>query len=192
MAVLFVPTIISIIWFSVFGVTGITIGQETPEIFNLVPETQLFGIFDEMPLGTILSLIAMFLVAIFFIRSADSATFVLGMQTSHGSLSPSGRVKIVWGIALSAIAYILLLAGGETGLDALQSAAISAALPFSIVIILLAVAFYKDANEERKYLGLSITPDKKRLKTYIESSPEEHEEDVKSFIEEEQDKPKGV
>ncbi|MCP6652294.1 BCCT family transporter, partial [Klebsiella pneumoniae] len=76
----------------------------------------------------------------FFITSADSATFVLGMQTAFGTLRPAGFVKIVWGLALSAIAYVLLLAGGETGLDALQSAAIISALPFSVVVILMTLS----------------------------------------------------
>ncbi len=70
------------------------------------------------------------------------------MQTSNGSLRPSSKLKIIWGISLSSIAYVLLLSGGETGLEALQSAAIIAALPFSFVIIMMMISFYKDANEE--------------------------------------------
>lgn len=192
LAVLLVPTIIGILWFSVFGVTGISVGQNVPQIFDMAPETQLFAIFNEIPMGAILSIVAILLVSIFFITSADSATFVLGMQTSFGSLTPAARIKIVWGISLSAIAYILLSAGGETGLDALQSAAITAALPFSIVIILLVISFFKVANEERKFLGLSITPNKKRMKTYLEISPEEYEKKLESYRENQEDDTKGI
>lgn len=189
-AVLLVPTVIGIIWFSVFGITGISTGLENPEIFNMATEVQLFAVFDQLPMGTILSVLAILLVSIFFITSADSATFVLGMQTTHGNLSPSGKVKLVWGISLSAIAFTLLAAGGETGLNALQSAAIIAALPFSLVVILMMIAFYKDANNERKYLGLSITPNKERMKNYKESSLEEYQEDLEAYADE--DKPRGV
>ena len=90
-------------------------------------ETQLFGVFNHLPLGMVLSLVALILIGSFFITSADSATFVLGMQTSYGSLEPSNMVKVTWGIAQSLIAFILLLAGGGDGaeaLGALQSAAI--------------------------------------------------------------------
>lgn len=191
-AVLLVPTVIGIIWFASFGMTGITAGQGAPELFNLPPEQQLFGVFDQLPMGPILSLIALVLIACFFITSADSATFVLGMQTSFGSLTPSRKIKVVWGLALAAIAFILLFAGGETGLDALQAAAITAALPFSIVVVLLIAALYKDANQERKYLGLTITPNRERLKDYRENSPEEHEEEVKAFLEQEDEPPKGI
>ena len=154
-AVLGVPTIISMLWFTAFGITGIEIGKQSKHIFSMPPETQLFGIFNEMPMGTILSFIAIILVGSFFITSA------------FGRLNPSGFVKIVWGVMLSAIAYVLLLSGGSTGLDALQSAAIISALPFSFVVILMMISFFKDANQERKFLGLTLQPDHQRKKDYI-------------------------
>lgn len=149
-AVLLVPTVVAILWFSAFGITGISTGVDVPEIFNLPPETQLFGVFNELPFGFLLSTFAVLLIMSFFITSADSATFVLGMQTSFGRLTPANAIKIIWGLSLAAIAYVLLLAGGETGLNALQSAAIISAFPFSVIVILMAVAFYKDADAERK------------------------------------------
>ncbi|WP_414048566.1 BCCT family transporter [Macrococcus animalis] len=170
LAVLLVPTLVSILWFSVFGVTGIEVAKDAPELFKLTPETQLFGIFNELPMGTILSIIAMLLVGSFFITSADSATFVLGMQTSYGSLTPSGMIKVIWGVLLSLIAFVLLIAGGDKGLGALQSAAIISAFPFSFVIILMMIALYKDADLERRHLGLTITPDKKKMKEYVTAS----------------------
>ncbi len=108
LGVMLVPTIISFIWFSVFGVTGIEVGKKAPEVFKMSTETQLFGVFNEMPMGIALSILALALVCIFFVTSADSATFVLGMQTTHGSLNPSGMVKVIWGIAQSLIAIVII------------------------------------------------------------------------------------
>lgn len=173
LAILIVPTLVSIFWFSAFGLTGVEIGQTAPHIFEMPPETQLFGIFSEMPLSVILSILTLILIASFFITSADSATFVLGMQTSFGRLNPASSIKVTWGVGLSAIAYVLLLAGGETGLNALQSAAIISGLPFSIVVILMAIALYKNANQEIKSLGLTSNPDKKRIKEYIDKVNDE-------------------
>ncbi|MFP4917850.1 BCCT family transporter [Staphylococcus pseudintermedius] len=68
----------------------------------------------------ILSVITMLLVGTFFIISDDSATFILGMQTSHDSLTPTGRVKVIGGLLLSLIAFALLLLNGGAGLGALQ------------------------------------------------------------------------
>ncbi|MDQ7142431.1 BCCT family transporter [Mammaliicoccus lentus] len=179
LGVMLVPTIVSFIWFSVFGVTGIEVGKKTPEIFKMTTETQLFGVFNELPMGMLLSLVSLALICIFFITSADSATFVLGMQTTYGSLEPAGRIKIVWGVAQSLIAFVLLFSGGDTGLGSLQSAAIISAFPFSFIIIMMIIAFYKDANQERKYLGLSITPNKHRMKEYVEKSKREYEQELK-------------
>ncbi|WP_130860334.1 BCCT family transporter [Gracilibacillus phocaeensis] len=178
LAVLFVPTFVSFLWFSTFGLTGIETGQNASQIFDMPPETQLFGIFNELPLSILLTITALVLVSSFFVTSADSATFVLGMQTAFGTLHPKNFVKIVWGISLSAIAFVLLLSGGETGLDALQSAAIISALPFSLVVLLMMIAFYKDANKERKYLGYTLKPNKQRLKEYMKKS--ENTEDEQS------------
>ena len=71
----------------------------------MTPETQLFGVFNHVPFGIVLSLIALLLIASFFITSADSATFVLGMQTTFGSLNPSSMVKLFRGISQALIAF---------------------------------------------------------------------------------------
>lgn len=179
--VLLVPALVSFVWFSVFGVLGIETGKKNPELFNMTAETQLFGAFNEIPFGIVLSLIALVLIASFFITSADSATFVLGMQTTFGSLEPSNVVKVTWGIAQSLIAFVLLFAGGGNGADALnaiQSAAIISALPFSFVVIMMMISFYKDANKERKFLGLTLTPNKHRLQDYVQYQQEDFEDDI--------------
>ncbi|PTG11764.1 choline transporter [Staphylococcus chromogenes] len=179
--VLLVPVIVSFIWFSVFGVLGIETAKKHKEIFDMSVETQLFGVFHHLPMGMVLSIIALLLIASFFITSADSATFVLGMQTTFGSQNPSGFVKVTWGVAQSLIAFVLLLSGGgdgEAGLTALQNAAIISALPFSFVVILMMISFYKDANKERKFLGLTLTPNKHRLKEYVENSRDDYEEEL--------------
>ncbi|GEP78325.1 BCCT family transporter [Staphylococcus carnosus] len=176
--VLLVPAIVSFIWFSVFGVLGIETGKKHHDLFKMAPETQLFGVFHHLPMGFVLSIIALLLIASFFITSADSATFVLGMQTSFGSLEPSLYIKVSWGVAQSLIAFILLFSGGDTGLNSLQSAAIISALPFSIIVILMMISFYKDANRERKFLGLTLTPNKHRLEEYVKYSQQDYEEDI--------------
>ena len=179
--VLLVPAIVSFLWFSVFGVLGIETGKKHPELFKMTPETQLFGVFNHVPLGMALSLVALVLIASFFITSADSATFVLGMQTTYGSLEPSGIVKVTWGVAQSLIAFVLLLAGGGDGaeaLNAIQSAAIISAFPFSFVVIMMMISFFKDANQERKFLGLTLQPNDERMKDYIKYQHKNDNSDI--------------
>ena len=138
------------LWFTAFGITGIEIGKQSKHIFSMPPETQLFGIFNEMPRYNFI-VYRYYLSRLVLITSADSATFVLGMQTSFGRLNPSGFVKIVWESCYQRLPTYFLLSGGSTGLDALQSAAIISALPFSFVVILMMISFFKDANQERKF-----------------------------------------
>lgn len=145
--VLMLPTIISFIWFSAFGSTAINIQNSGFDMTALLTEERLFATFTQLPLGTILSIIAVLLITTFFVTSADSATFVLGMQTTGGSLVPQNTVKLTWGVAQSAIAVILLSTGG---LDALQTVLIIAAFPFSIIMLLMMGSFYKALNIEYK------------------------------------------
>ncbi|MFE8703706.1 BCCT family transporter [Cytobacillus sp. FJAT-54145] len=148
--VLAVPTIFGALWFSVFGGTGIYLEffEGNPVMSTIEEkgmEVALFTVFGYFPLSTILSLLAIFLITTFFITSADSATFVLGMQTTNGSLNPSNQVKFVWGIIQSASAAILLWTGG---LEALQRASIIAALPFTVIMLLIVVSLVKAFNSE--------------------------------------------
>jgi glycine betaine transporter len=76
----------------------------------------------------------MLLITTFFITSADSATFVLGMLWSKGVQNPGNKVKLAWGLLQSSIAAVLLLSGGLQGL---QTASIIAASPFSIIMVLM-------------------------------------------------------
>lgn len=154
--VLLAPTLFSFLWFATFGTLSINAQNGGSELTALSTEEVLFGSFNYYPLGFVLSIITIFLVFSFFITSADSATFVLGMLSENGSLNPHNRTKVVWGITLSLIAIILLMAGG---LSALQNILIIVALPFSIIVLLMMVSLYLELNHEKKEMGLFIKPD---------------------------------
>ncbi|PIC86213.1 glycine/betaine ABC transporter permease [Sporosarcina sp. P20a] len=144
--VLLVPSFFGFLWFSAFGTTAIEMQNNgVADLASLNIEVVAFEMFNSMPLSLVLSLFAILLVTSFFITSADSATYVLGMQSTYGSLTPPNSVKVVWGIIVSTIALILLSAGG---LLALQNTIIIAALPFSFVILLMMYALFKSMNEE--------------------------------------------
>lgn len=146
--VLLMPVVISFIWFSAFGSTAINVQQGGVDLTGLLTEETLFAVFNELPFGLLLSIIAVTLIITFFITSADSATFVLGMQSTNGSLYPQNAVKVVWGISQSAMASILLFAGG---LGSLQTALIISAFPFSFIMLLMMVSFYKSVSKEARF-----------------------------------------
>ncbi|MEN1967532.1 BCCT family transporter [Lentibacillus sp. N15] len=145
LGVMVIPTLFISIWFAAFGTTAGDVQNSGVDLTQYTTELVLFNMFDQMPLSFILSIIAILLIGSFFITSADSATFVLGMQSTKGSLTPPNNVKIIWGVAQSSVALILLYVGGLT---AVQNTIIIAALPFSFVMILMVFALFKALNKE--------------------------------------------
>src|SRR5699024_1180208 len=88
-------------------------------------------------------------LAIFFITAADSASVVMGTMISRGNPAPKKSLVVFWGLCVMGIAVVMLLTGGEDALSGLQSLIYLIALPFSLVLILLGVAFLKDSATDR-------------------------------------------
>jgi glycine betaine transporter len=150
--VLAAPTLLVTFWFSAFGTTAIDI-QKKGLVDLTIPSTELtiFEMFNVMPMSFMISVFAILLIVSFFVTSADSATFVLGMQSTNGSLTPPNNVKLIWGVIQSTIALILL---SVNGLTALQNTIIIAALPFSFVMLLMVFALLKALKAELKLMKL--------------------------------------
>ena len=138
------PTLAAFVWFSVFGGTALHMeimrGLPLAEAVSADPSTAMFAMFDGLPAGGLLSVVATILVLVFFVTSGDSATLVLGMMSTGGNPNPSNRVKVIWGLLVAGIACSLLLAGG---VKAVQTATIVFALPFTVVIVLMAVSLWR-------------------------------------------------
>ncbi|NMO18723.1 BCCT family transporter [Pyxidicoccus fallax] len=151
LGVLLVPSIFSLVWFSVFG--GTALKMEMFDQAGLVGTTgpdvtaALFQMLERLPLGGLLAALATLLIITFFITSADSATFVLGMLSSNGRLNPSSRVKVLWGVLQSAIAAVLLLSGGLKGL---QTASIITAAPFAVIMVLMCISVRRALLDEER------------------------------------------
>lgn len=144
--VMILPTIVCVLWFGVFGGTGIYFDLfHGTNIAGESVETALFSTFSQMPWSWLLSIISLFLIATFFITSADSATFVLGMQSTNGSLNPPKFVKISWGLFLAASALILMARGG---LEGLQTSIIVSAFPLTFVLFFMCFSFLKVLMKE--------------------------------------------
>lgn len=153
LGVLLVPGLFSCIWFAVFG--GTALHLEMFQGVNLAAAVQtdvtsaLFLTLNQLPLSMLVSILAIVLIITFFITSADSATFVLGMLSLKGTLNPSNRIKLVWGVLQSSIAAVLLLSGG---LDGLKTASIVTALPFAVIMVLMCVSLRKALEAESQLL----------------------------------------
>ena len=107
----------------------------------------------------VLMVLAVVLVAIFFVTGADSASIVMGGLSEKGAIEPSRFTVVFWGVATGGVASAMLLAGGDDPaevLTGLRDITIVSALPFVFVMLLLCVSLYKDLNNDPMLLRHSL------------------------------------
>lgn len=147
--VLLVPSLVSLVWFCVFGGAAMKAQQEGADLAGEgTVEGQLFGLLAEYPLATVSTVVVMVLVAVFFVSGADAASIVMGSLSERGTIEPHKKTVVFWGVATGAVAAVMLLVGGSDALTGLQTITIVAALPFVLVMIGLAVALVKDLRQD--------------------------------------------
>ena len=165
-AVLLVPTLVTVVWMSVFGSTGLEqastgIGQLTNGITDV--SLAMFQLLENLPLSPVTSFLAIALVLIFFITSSDSGSLVIDSITSGGKVDAPVPQRIFWATLEGVIAATLLYGGGSEALKALQAGAITVGLPFTFILILMCISLYK-----------GLTLEKKRLDTYQSTQSEKN------------------
>jgi glycine betaine transporter len=149
LGVLVVPAAFCLAWFAVFGGTAINLELAGLDIGKTIVSNVPIGIFvvlSHMPLGTIVSFIIIILLVTFFITSADSAIFVVGMFARHGKLEPDKRIVVVSGIMISLAAIVFLYNGG---LQVIQTTSIVMALPFMLIMLLICWALFKELRKDK-------------------------------------------
>lgn len=151
-AVLIIPTLFNFIWMSVFGNSAIwfDVNVANGALSQLAsnPDALMFRFLEYLPLTNIASFFTIAIIIIFFVTSADSGMFVMNsIATKNAKNSPKWQT-VGWGILLSALALLLLNAGG---LAALQSMTLITALPFSIIMLLFIVSLVKALSIDKSY-----------------------------------------
>lgn len=149
--VLLVPAGVSTIWFAIFGGTAIHLEQQGRSIAAESSEQELFNLLHNFSGGSIASIVAMILLATFFITSADSASTVMGSMSQNGRANATPWLSAIWG-ALTAAVGLTLLLSNEDVLSNLQTVTIVAASPFLLVLIALMFAIVKDLRNDVIYL----------------------------------------
>lgn len=143
--VMFVPTLFTFLWFSVFGDTALHMVM-VDGYNSLITEVQndkaiaLFKLFERLPLSSFISLMTVILIITFFVTSSDSASLVIDSLASGGVAKTPLWQKVFWVSIEGVVASVLLVAGG---LKALQSASIVSALPFAIIMLLAALGMWR-------------------------------------------------
>lgn len=149
--VLLVPTLFTFLWMTVFGNTAIALDLSgAAPIADTVADNlpvALFETLEQLPLSTIASGIATLLIVTFFVTSADSGALVIDMITSGAAKNPPVWQRVFWAVCAGGVAAVLLVAGG---LEALQTAAIASALPFSVVMVFICYGLLRALQMEGK------------------------------------------
>ena len=157
-SVLLVPTAITLVWMSAFGGNGLEQAQnKIGQLANGITDSSLalFHMLENLPLPQVTSFIAIVLVLVFFITSSDSGSLVIDSITAGGKLDAPIPQRIFWATMEGVIAAVLLYGGGKDALGALQAAAITVGLPFTIVLLVMCVSLYMGLHAEWKQIKLS-------------------------------------
>ncbi|MFN3521519.1 MAG: BCCT family transporter [Phenylobacterium sp.] len=162
--VLVAPTAFTFLWMTVFGDTAISLdlGSAAGAISQAVAadlSTAIFRFFEHLPGTAIASTLAVLLVAVFFVTSADSGSLVIDTIASGGADDTPRWQRVYWCVLEGLAAALLLLAGG---LNALQAATLVAALPFAVVMVMLAVGLVRQMRADAA--GVALEPEAPRLR----------------------------
>ncbi|AWB83682.1 BCCT family transporter [Corynebacterium liangguodongii] len=153
LGVLLVPSVLSTIWFAIFGGYAIKLEQDGNSIYGSgAAEEQLFSLLHTLPGGFFIGIFAVVLLATFFITSADSASTVMASMAQNGKSDAKPWLAAVFGLGTAVVGLTLLISGGSDALNALQSVTIVAATPFLFILIALMVAIVKDISNDTIYL----------------------------------------
>ncbi|MBE2998685.1 BCCT family transporter [Nocardiopsis sp. HNM0947] len=151
LGVILAPTVVAIVWFTVFGSTGIhyqiTQGGMIGEGGVVDTDTSLFTLFENLPIGpgfvAVLSMIAIVVIGLFFVTSADTCSLVVDVLC-HGGRTETPRVtRLFWAALVGVSGALLLLAGGEAALTVLQVSSLAGAAPLSVIYVVATVALVR-------------------------------------------------
>ena len=192
--VLLVPSVVSTVWFAIFGGGAIGLqeraeqAQDTGAALAAIGEggadinfdLSFFQTLGALPVpgwvGLALMVLAVVLVAIFFVTGADSASIIMGGLSENGAEEPSKKAVVFWGVSTGAVAAAMLLAGGDdpaSALNGLKNITIVSALPFVVVMLVLCVALWKDLSNDPLVLKRELAV--QVLSETVETGVEKHD-----------------
>lgn len=162
--VLIAPSVFTLIWFVVFGWSAMKIdgiggdgGPLSAAVAESVP-LAMFAFFDNFPAATLVSGVAIVVVALFFATSADSASLVVDMLCSGDGEAGPVRQRAFWGISLGAIAASLIVLGGDEALETLQQVITVMGLPIFVLVFAMLVTLFLALRQEKFVVQRGVVP----------------------------------
>lgn len=153
LAVLLIPTLVTIAWMSIFGMNAIEQAQAgVGSLAEGVSSVSLatFQMLENLPFAGVTTMVGIMLILIFFITSSDSGSLVIDSITAGGKFdSPTGQ-RIFWAVMLGLISGVLLYGGGKNALVGLQAGAVATGIPFTLVLVLISIGLFKGLLSSRR------------------------------------------
>jgi BCCT family betaine/carnitine transporter len=148
-AVLLVPTLVTVVWMSVFGMNALHqaqngIGSLADGMSSMSLAT--FQMLENLPFNELTTLIGVVLVLVFFITSSDSGSLVIDGITAGGKHDAPVPQRIFWATMEGLLAAALLYGGGQQALAALQAGTVAAGIPFTLILLVVCFSLYKGLN----------------------------------------------
>lgn len=158
--VLAIPSLFCVLWFTIFGNSAIWldtfVANGALNKLTASPEQLLFKFLDYLPLSLVTGVVALVIISLFFITSADSGIYVLNNIASRDkSLSSPRWQAVMWGVLMSVVAITLM---GMGGLSTLQTMTLIVALPFAMLMLVMCLSLWKGLSADKKYFETKTTP----------------------------------
>ncbi len=160
-AVLLVPTLVTLVWMSVFGMNALHQAQNgIGSLANGMTSMSLatFQMLESLPLSGVTTLVGVVLVLVFFITSSDSGSLVIDGITAGGKHDAPVPQRVFWATMEGLLAAALLYGGGKQALAALQAGTVVAGVPFTVVLLLVCFSLYKGLNANLRELRRTVHP----------------------------------
>ena len=144
--VVFVPAAVCIVWTCVVGGTGVWAAMSDPGIVAQTNADSSMGLFltiDSVPLiGGVLTVLATILIGGYIVTSVDSGVMALSNFVSPAARQSRG-FKALLALCITALAVLFMVTAGQDFLSTIQFATIAGGIPFSVIVILMGVQFFK-------------------------------------------------
>lgn len=152
--VIFIPTLLCVIWMGAFGGSAISqvIADASAPVAAAAQELKLFEMVKGFPFTSFLSIVGIILVLVFFVTSSDSGSLVIDTITAGGKEDAPVAQRVFWCTFEGLVAVVLILVGGSEALGALQAMAVSTGLPFTLILLGMCVSLYIGLSRASKAL----------------------------------------
>jgi choline/glycine/proline betaine transport protein len=155
--VLLVPTLLTFLWMTAFGSTSIyEVINGNTAVLDMITSNDisaeaksLFVFFEDYPFTTVLNIVGIALIISFFVTSSDSGSLVIDSLTSGGKIDAPVGQRVFWALSEGGVAAVLLVGGG---LEALQTASIITAIPFTLILTVMCYSLYLGLKEDYQKL----------------------------------------